>query len=303
VGGFLAARLADAGCEVTVLVRPRRAAALSEAGLVIRDGQRSSVTRPAVVTAERVRAGYDAIVLAVKADALDGALDDVAAAVSASSVVIPFLNGMGHLGRLTERFGSAVIGGVLRVATELEPDGSIRVLDPIFEVELGELDGRSSGRVDELAAAFRSAGAHVSVSSDIVGAMWAKWVYSAAIGAVTGLMRAPVGDVEAAPGGVAFARRVVGEAAAAAAAAGHPVPGPYVQALERVTTTPGSGLTSSLSRDLIAGRRTEVEAVLGDLAERSAGFGLDAPLLAASALALRIHNARVDAARADGSIR
>jgi 2-dehydropantoate 2-reductase len=51
----------------------------------------------------------------------------------------------------------------------------------------------------------------------------AKWVFIVSIGAVTSLMRAPVGDIVAVAGGEAFARAVLAEAAAAAAAAGHPV--------------------------------------------------------------------------------
>lgn len=298
VGGFVAARLGAAGQDVAVLVRPHRAEALTRTGLVLRDGPDTSVTGPAVVTAAELGPGYDAVVLAVKADGLDGAIDDVAPAVSDATMVLPFLNGMGHLRRLTARFGSAVLGGVLRVATELDPDGSIRVLAPGFGVDLGELDGSITTRAQELAAAFRLAGAQVSVSSDIVGAMWAKWVFIASIGAVTGLMRAPVGDIVAVPGGDAFARGTVAEAAAIASAAGHPVPEAQLRATEAAATAPGSPLTSSLSRDLIADRRTEVEAVLGDLVELAGHLGVDAPLLAVAALALRVHNARLEAAKA-----
>jgi len=295
VGGFIAARLGTGGSDVAVLVRPRRADTLRRTGLVLREGQGTSVTGPAVVTAAELGPGYDAVILAVKADGLGGAMDDIAPAVTDAAMVLPFLNGMEHLDRLTARFGSSVLGGVLRVATELDPDNSIRVLAPGFGVDLGELDGRPSARAEDLAAAFRSAGAQVSVSADIVGAMWAKWVYIATIGAVTGLMRAPVGDIVAVPGGAAFAGGVLAEAGAIASAAGHPVPEPQLKATEGAVTASGSPLTSSLSRDLLAGRRTEVEAVLGDLADRAGRLGVDAPLLAVATLALRVHNAQLAA--------
>jgi 2-dehydropantoate 2-reductase len=290
VGGFVGARLADAGHDVTMLVRPRRAARLRDEGLRIASREGTSLLRPSVVTAGELTSGYDAIVLAVKSDDLEGAMADIEPAVKPPAVIIPFLNGMAHVDALTGRFGSAVLGGVLRIATELEDDGTIRVLAPTFEVELGELDGSPSARVDRLASAFRDAGADVTVPANIVDAMWAKWVFIASLGAVTSLMRASVGDIVAVPGGQPYARSVVAEAAAAAAACGHPVPTGPLRATEDAVTAAGSPTTSSLTRDLIDGRRTEVEAVLADLAARARTAGSATPLIDLAVLALRIHN-------------
>jgi 2-dehydropantoate 2-reductase len=185
-----------------------------------------------------------------------------------------------------------VLGGVLRVATQVDDDGTIRVLAPTFDVEVGELNRPPSTRVEELASAFRDAGAHVTVSEDVVGAMWAKWVFIVSVGAVTSLMRAPVGDIVAVPGGEQFARAVLDEAAAAALAAGHPVPGDELQLTEQTLTAAGSPATASLSRDLIAGRLAEVD-VLDDFAERARTAGAPARLIEVSAVALRVHNRRV----------
>jgi 2-dehydropantoate 2-reductase len=303
VGGFLTARLAEAGQDVTVLARPRRAGQLREGGLRLAGAGGTRTLRPPVVTAAELAdagpaddgagGGYDAVLLAVKADALDQVMKDIAPAVGPGTAIVPFLNGMAHLDALAGTFGTAVLGGVLRVATDLAGDGTIRVLTPLFEVELGELDGSRSARADQLAAAFRDAGADVSVRADIVRAMWAKWVFIASIGAVTSLMRAPVGDIVAVPGGDDFARSVLAEAAGAAAAAGHPVSHAQLAATMRILTAAGAPTTSSLSRDLMAGRPTEVEAVLADFAERAAAAGADTPLIALSALALRVHNRRL----------
>jgi 2-dehydropantoate 2-reductase len=160
-------------------------------------------------------------VLAVKSGDLDGAMADIEPAVKPPAVIVPFLNGMAHVEALSGRFGSPVLGGVLRVATELEDDGTIRVLTPQFDVELGELDGSPSTRVDRLAAAFKDAGADVTVPGNIIDAMCAA------------------------------------------------------------------------GADLIAGRRTEVEAVLADLAARARAAGTAPALIDLAVLALRVHNRQV----------
>jgi 2-dehydropantoate 2-reductase len=293
VGGLIAARLTGAGNDVTVLALPRSAARLREGGLRIASQDETSVLRPAVVTADELTPGYDAIVLAVKSEDLDGAMADIEPAVKPPAVIIPFLNGMAHLEALTGRFGPAVLGGVLRIATQLENDGTIRVLTPQFDVELGELDGSPGTRVDRLVSAFKDAGADVAVPGNIVNAMWAKWVFIASLGAVTSLMRAPVGAIAAVPGGQRFAQSVLAEAAAAAAACSHPVPAGQLHATEDALTAPGSPATSSLTRDLIAGRRTEVEAVLADLAARARTAATATPLIDLAVLALRIHDRQI----------
>lgn len=275
---------------MTVLARPRSAERLRASGLRVASQDETSVLRPAVVTADQLTPGYDAIVLAVKSDGLAGAMADIEPAVREQAVIVPFLNGMAHVEALTGRFGRAVLGGVLRIATQLEDDGTIGVLTPQFDVEVGELDGAPSTRVDRLASAFKDAGADVTVPANIVDAMWAKWVFIASLGAVTSLMRAAVGDIVAVPGGQRFAQSVLSEAAAAAAAYGHPVPAGQLHATEQALTAPGSPAASSLTRDLIAGRRTEVEAVLADLAARARAAGTGTALIDLAVLALRIHN-------------
>jgi 2-dehydropantoate 2-reductase len=293
VGGFLAARLADAGDDVAVLVRPARADKLRREGLRLLEGSTIRTSHPRVVTAPDLTPEFDLVVLAVKSDALDKALDDVAAGVAPSTAVLPFLNGIRHVQPLVSRFGSAALGGVLRIATELDEEGAIRVIAPLFEVEIGELASPSGERVEEIASRFRAAGAEVTVPADIVDAMWEKWVFIASIGAVTSLMRAPIGEIVAAPGGASFARAVLNEAAATAAAEDHPVSSASLGATEQALTSPGSPTTSSLSRDLLADRPTEVEPVLGDLVATAEANGTPAPLLALTTLALRIHNGRL----------
>jgi 2-dehydropantoate 2-reductase len=293
VGGFLAARLADGGDEVAVLVRHSRADRLRREGLRLVEGSTTRTSHPRVLTKQDLTPEFDLVVFAVKSDAIDQGIDDAAPAVAPSTSVLPFLNGIRHIDPLVSRFGTAVLGGVLRIQTDLDEHGAIRVLAPTFEVEIGELASPSGERVEEIASRFRAAGAEVTIPADILDAMWEKWVFIASIGAVTSLMRAPIGEIVAAPGGAAFARAVLSEAAATAAAEHHPISSTSLDATDQALTSPGSPMTSSLSRDLLAGRPTEGEPVLGDLVAKAKATGTPAPLLTLTTLALRIHNNRL----------
>ena len=293
VGGFVGARLVQGGRDVALLVRPRRAARLRERGLrVVADG-RATVVRAPVVTADQITGPVDAILLAVKAAALPTVLDEIAPAVGPGTVILPFLNGMAHVEPLTARYPAAVLGGVIKVMTQLDEDGDVIVLRPLCDVRLGELDGRPSDRSTRLAERLSVPGISAGAGAGIVDAMWAKWVFIAALGAVTGLIRAPIGDVVAVEGGTAFAEGVLDELTAVARAAGHPVPAADVEGTRSMLTAPHAPTTASLSRDLVAGRPTEVETVLGDLAGRAHDLGVPVPLLDVATLALRVHNRRL----------
>ena len=78
-GGYFGGRLAEAGRDVTFLVRPRRAAQLQAAGLRIVSPHGNAKVRPKLVTVDAIAAPYDAVLLAVKSYSLDAAIEDFAA--------------------------------------------------------------------------------------------------------------------------------------------------------------------------------------------------------------------------------
>ncbi|SDN44160.1 ketopantoate reductase family protein [Actinacidiphila guanduensis] len=298
VGGFVGGRLAQAGRDVDFLVRPGRAKRLRAEGLRITDGTQVETIDVACRTAGELTGPYDLVLVSVKPDALPAVADDLAPAIGEDTAVVPFLNGMRHLELLTERFGGAVLGGTLRVVTQLDPDGAIRQFTPGGQIEVGEV-GKTPGPASDRAAAVAQAlsipGFTVTVSDDILAAMWSKWVMIATIGAVTSLARGTIGDAAAVEGGAAFATATLDEAASVAASAGHPLDEGALTAYRGLVTAAGAPITSSLSRELLAGGHTEVENVLGDLIHRAGGFGLAVPRLEAAAFTLRVHNAKAAA--------
>jgi len=294
-GGYFGARLAQAGRDVTFLVRPARAEQLRRNGLrvVSPHGDVTLTPRLLLVSGETTDP-FDAVILAVKAYALDGALKDLAPAVGSRTMIVPLLNGIRHLDVLVARFGeAAVLGGVCIVATMLDAQGCIVQLNEMQELVYGERDGSLSTRLHALDAALSGAGFAARASAEVLPEMWEKWVLLATTGALTCLLRGTVGEIEAVPGGTELALRFLAEAVGVAAASGYPPREAFLARTRGMLTAKGSGFASSMYRDLQGGAPVEVEHILADMLRRAGAMGLAVPLLEAAVAQLRIYQNRV----------
>src|SRR4051812_16851860 len=103
LGGYFGGRLADAGCDVAFLVRPRRAEQITRHGLRIESMHGNAELRPRTVQADGLDGPYQLVLLAVKAYSLDAAMADLVSAVGPETTILPVLNGMRHLDALAAR--------------------------------------------------------------------------------------------------------------------------------------------------------------------------------------------------------
>ena len=297
-GGYFGARLAEAGRDVTFLVRPARAELLRRTGLVISSPHGNVTLSPQLVETGGASASFDVVLVALKAYALEPALDDIAQVLGPDTMVIPFLNGMRHLDTLIGRFGErAVLGGVCMVATTLKPDGSIAQLSPFQEIIYGERDGSVSDRVAAIDAAMQGAGFKARASSEIIGEMWNKWMMLASGGALNCLLRGNVGEIEAVTGGITLAHRLVDEVTAVITAEGYKPSDATSDRVRTTLTAKSSPFATSMYRDLSGGLPVEAEQILGDMVARGQGFGLSIPLLEAAVVQLRVYQDRLAKSR------
>jgi 2-dehydropantoate 2-reductase len=295
VGGYFGVHLAQAGRDITFLVRPSRAEILRRDGLRITGTLGDLSIQPKLVSQPGALSGpYDLIFLSVKAYALTQAIEDLAPAMGPQSMILPMLNGMAHLEVLTKRFGTQrVIGGECRVAVQLDGNGAIRQLADFQQIRYGELDGSVTPRIQAVDELMQGVGFDAAVSEQIMQEMWEKWVQLASLGATTCLLRGTIGDIVAVPGGAGITLGIINECAAIATACGYPPSPAFAAANAAVMTKIGSPLASSMYRDLNAGSSVEVEQILGDLIGRAQLHGISAPLLEAATVALRIYQSRI----------
>jgi 2-dehydropantoate 2-reductase len=281
IGGYFGGRMLAAGRDVTFLVRPRRAAELADAGLVIKSPNGDvTLKNPPTVQADKLNEKFDAVLLSCKAFDLDDAIRSFAPAVGAQTAIIPLLNGMRHLDVLDSKFGHAhVLGGLCAIAVTLNEHREVVQLTPMQSLNFGERDGKISDRVRAIAELMAS-GQFGSVASEhVVQEMWEKWVFLASLAASTSLMRTSLGNILASPGGRDFVLGVLDECSAIATAEGYAPRAPFLERTRGMLTAEGSQLTASMFRDIKAGAPVEADHVIGDLIARGEAAKVPVPKL------------------------
>lgn len=296
-GGYFGGRLLQAGRDVTFLVREGRAKVLAQKGLNIASPAGDiQLPNPPTVQAHDIGAPYDLILLSCKAYHLPQAMEDIAPAVGAKTAILPVLNGMRHLDLLDARFGAEhVLGGQCIIAATVDAEGTVRHLNNNHSITFGERDGSRTQRAEHIAEALSGAVFDLRLSNNITQDMWDKWVFLASLAAITCLMRAPVGNIVAAPGGLDATLMMLDNAYAVASENGHAPSETVMQRARGVLTEHGSTLSASMMRDLEQGLPVEADHVVGDLIARGKDAGA-LPLLRLGYAHLKAYEARRAAA-------
>src|SRR5580704_772884 len=281
IGGYFGGRLLQAGRDVTFLVRPKRAAELAHAGLVIKSPNGDvTLKNPPTVQADKLAEKFDMVLLSCKAFDLDDAIKSFAPAVGPQTAIIPLLNGMRQLDVLDKKFGrDRVLGGLCGIAVTLNEHREVVQLAPLQWLTFGERDGKMSERVKAIAEVMESGKFGAVASEHVLHDMWEKWVFLASLAASTCLMRNAVGIILAVPGGKDFVLGMLDECSAVAAAEGYAPRAPFLERTRGMLTAEGSQMTASMFRDIKVGAPVEADHVIGDLVARGDAAKVPVPRL------------------------
>jgi len=287
IGGYLAARLIRAGQPVTVIARGANLAAIRSNGLTLRmpDGTEETA-HPELATDDMAVAGpHDVVIVGVKGQQLPALAPTLAPLLGPATAVVPAQNGIPWWyfqrcggpfegrrlesvdpnGVISAHIGpERVIGCVTYQAAELEEPGVVRFIEG-NRFSLGEPDGEKTERVTELARVLTRAGLKVPVRSDIRTEIWVKLLGNMTFNPISALTRATLGQVI----GFAPTRELVAatmaEASEVASRLGIRIGITNERRIQGAAQM-GSHKTSTL-QDIESGRPTEVEWLVGAVAE------------------------------------
>ncbi len=293
MGGYFGGRLAEAGGEVTFLVRPRRAETVAKDGLVIHSPAGDWKGPVKTVLADALTPDYDFVLFTCKAYDLDSAIAAIKPAVGPETRVLPVLNGIRHLDALDAAFGKArVLGGTAQIGATLTPEGAVRHMSKFHLLTFGERVPAQANFCGHLARALQGAKFDHRHSPHVMQDMWEKFIMITVVAGMTTLMRGSIGDIVAARDGAGLVSATLEECAAVSAAAGHPLESKTLAGLRAWLTEKGSTFSSSMHRDTEKRGPIEADHIVGDMLARAEVAKIPAPMLRVIYASLQTYEAR-----------
>ena len=271
VGGFLAAALARAGEDVTVVGREPTVQRIRDGGMQLTSALLGEFTARPAATADLGDA-VDVLFVAAKATGLDAALSRIR---SEPALVVPLLNGLDHMQRLRERFAT-VAAGTIRIESDRREPGVIVQTSPGVRVELASDDPGMRPALARLAGTLEAAGVPAVVGPGEAQILWSKLVRLTALACTTSASDQPIGFIRTDPEWRRTLEACVQEAAVVANADGAQLdPAGPLGELEAAHAELGS----SMRRDIAAGREPELDAIAGSVLRAGRRHGIDCPTI------------------------
>lgn len=280
VGCYFGARLVEAGEEVSFIARGRTLEALRENGIQVTSQLGDVEVKKFTVTDDPASIGkVDAVILSVKSWQVTEAAMAMKPLIGPGTCVLPLQNGVEAPSHLTSVLGPGhALGGTVWVIADAEEPGKVRHVGREPRVVLGELDNRSSERLRSLASVLERARSVAVVPNDIHAAMWEKMIFISVVSGIGAVTRVPAGEWRKVRQTRAMAEEAGREIAAVAAAHGVLLPADAYQHALRIVDILPADATSSMQRDIVAGRPSELEAHNGTVVRMGNAKGIPTPV-------------------------
>ena len=278
-GGCLAAYLAMGGKDVSLIARGAHRDAIEKNGLVLETSHGTfSVPIPAWEQ-ERYDQQPDVIFVCVKGYSLESTLPTLERLCQPETIVIPILNVVGTGGVIQPRLPqSLVTDGCMYIAAEIKAPGVIHMSGDIFRVVFGPrspLEYRPE--LEQVALDLKDCGVEAVLSSNIQRDAWMKFSVVSPMAACGIFHDIKVGAMQH-PGPVRddFAA-FVNEIGALAAAMGFPLGDDLAQRSLAIQDALDPDASTSLKRDLDAGKPSEVDGLIFQVVRLGRQFGVPTP--------------------------
>lgn len=280
VGGYFGGRLAHGGADVVFIARGATLGAMRSRGLRV-DSIKGDfvIDRPKVTDNPATAGKVDAVFVTVKTWQIAAAAESIKPIIGDETMVIPLENGIDAPDQLAAVLGpDHVLGGLCGIVSFIASPGHIRHIGAEPFVMFGELDNRRTTRVEQLRDECLRAGVQADIPSNIHHALWSKFVFIAPMSGIGAATRVPIGVWRSMPETRELATRAIREIADLALARGVDL---GAEAIER-TLSRFDGLTpdatSSLQRDIIDGKPSELDAQLGAVVRLGRAAGVPTPV-------------------------
>ena len=289
IGGYLGARLARAGREVTFIARGAHLEAMRSHGLQLVSPLGNINLSQVTATETPGDIGpVDVVIFAVKLYDSEKAAAAIVPMVGQGTRVVTLQNGIDSVETLA-RFvrPSQVVGGAAYISGYLKQPGLIVHVGGATQFHIG---GRNDPIIGALQTACTQAGSiGLQTFDDIDQVLWTKFVTLCTFSGATSLLHSGIGSILTDPESRILLDQLRDEGMAVASAAGHPMQDGYeAHALSLWQNLPPA-TRSSMANDLLQGKPLELAWLSGRMHALGNELGVPTPAHTVVYRALHLH--------------
>jgi 2-dehydropantoate 2-reductase len=277
MGGVYGGLLARAGYDVTLIdTREDHVAAIRRDGLTVEGVRGTHVIRIPVQTDAAGLAPMDMAIIFTDSNSTRDAARTAVAVLKPQGFALTLQNGIGNVEALVETLGAdRVVAGVSMNSAACPAPGH-SVYTNADKTSIGELGGRDTARIREVAAMFNKAEIPTEVIPDPMAYIWGKFVLNCGINALTAVTGLRSGEMYRTPEVSALQDRVIDEVLAVVTRKGVKLsesdPRKKIKA-----HCQGRYNKPSMMQHVEQGRRTEIDALNGALVREARALGISVP--------------------------
>ncbi len=283
VGGYIAGMLCRVYSDITLVARGERLEALKKNGLILHSDLNGEIAARAgdVVSAAELKE-QDYIFICVKNYSLEGVCKELEGAIGDKTVIIPVMNGVdpGERVRRVLRRG-IVVDALIYIVSFANPDFSITQQGDFARLRIGVQDANEAEKqaVEQVSEIFKGAGIDFSAVEDIEAQIWQKYILNCAYNVATAYYDNTIGQLRNDENKAKEYEALVNEALKVGMAKGVKIGQEVADSIiYQFYNEHADGATSSLQRDIRAGKRAEVETFSGYIVNEAKRLGISVPV-------------------------
>jgi 2-dehydropantoate 2-reductase len=291
VGGYIGARLAQAGHDVVFFARGAHLDAMRRTGLKIESAVGGVHLEKVNVTDDpSTVAPVDIVIFAVKLWDTEKAGAQIKPIVTRDTRVITLQNGVDSVERLSAILGpDVVVGGTAVIATVISAPGVITHTGHLAQLRCGRLDGKPDEKLAAFVTAAKAAGIDITQSETMQRAIWEKFVMLVSFSGSTGMTRMSLGAVLADDDTCKMFRALLTETDAVGRAAGVDLVEGFVEDRFKFAHQMPYGMKASMLHDLERGNKLELDWLAGRVIALGRQYGIATPANDSVYVALKLH--------------
>jgi 2-dehydropantoate 2-reductase len=283
VGGYFGALLAKAysksnSIEIIFIARGETQKNVSESGLKIISDDVETIVFPDLVSDNPEIIGkLDYLICATKNYDIEDSLLAIKKSITKNTVILPLYNGVDAPERISTLFPeNEVLQGCVYIVSMIVSPGVIKKIGPYETIFFGSTTA-SISKMNALQTIFKNASIESYLVDAIEETVWEKFIYISALASATSYLNQNIGELLNTASSRKFYVSLLNEITMIAAVKGLSLPNDIVfQTILKLEKTPQDA-TSSMHRDLMAGRKIELSSLTEFVVNEGLKYEIDTP--------------------------